>query len=130
MISWRFLLLLLAAAPSPAMGQVDRQQKSFFLARPRAVGAEVPASLLADLQIKLKALVSRRNHLLVEGEEDRALMRGPALDVAGLEERLARARQAFNELDIASALDAVAGVSRAIGGLPITSEGRALWLRT
>jgi hypothetical protein len=127
---WYYLLLFFAAAPQPALGQVERQQKSFFLAHPRAVGIEVPESLLKDLQIKIKALISRRNHLLVEGEEDRSLVRGPALDVAALGERLERARKAFDELDLASARDAVAGVSRAVGGLPITSDGRALWLRT
>jgi hypothetical protein len=122
------LLAIVTFCPSNGSAQVDSEQSSFFLARPRAVGVEVPASLLNDLQTKIKALVSRRNRLLVEGEEDRRSGRGPTLDVAQIEVRLVRARKAFDELDLASARDAVTGVSRAIGALPLTPDGRQLWL--
>ena len=58
------------------LSEVAQAETVFYLARPRAVGKRVPPSLLFDLQAKLKALIKRRNRLLVEGEEDAQLVTG------------------------------------------------------
>ena len=65
-----FIIVLSQAAEAVAEPTV------FYLARPRAVGRRVPASLMFDLQGKIKSIISARNRLLVEGEEDASLVSG------------------------------------------------------
>ena len=85
------------------LSEVAQAETVFYLARPRAVGKRAPPSLLFDLQAKLKALIKRRNRLLVEGEEDAQLVTGPEVDRRTLLQQIQRARSAHEELDLEAA---------------------------
>lgn len=109
------------------LSEVAQAETVFYLARPRAVGKRVPPSLLFDLQAKLKALIKRRNRLLVEGEEDAQLVTGPEVDRRTLLQQIQRARSAHEELDLEAARKALEQVIRDVGDLPLTPDAREVW---
>ena len=129
-VQWRGDVLracCLALLLVSTLTEVASAQSVFYLARPRAVGRRVPPSLLFDLQGKLKGLITRKNRLLVEGEEDAQLVAGPEVDRRALLGQVARARTAHEELDLEGARAALDQVLVGLGELPLTPDGREVW---
>jgi hypothetical protein len=120
----RFTWLLLFIS---SLAEATQNDTVFYLARPRAVGRRVPSSLLFDLQGKLKTLINKNNHLLVEGEEDAQLVSGPQIDRRRLLAGVDAARRKHEELDLEGARVTLNEIVKGLEGLPLTADAREVW---
>ena len=128
-MKFTYFSILLASSAGLLLPQTASAEAkdAYYLLLPRTVGPGVPASVRSRLRSTLRSVLSKHNHVIVEGEMDAASMDGPRVDGKALAKRLEAARLAFEELDTEKAIDLVHAVIADVGVFPATPAGRGLW---